>query len=745
MGTAAELDPTAARGHGTDAGRDDTAFASAVTAVRSGATPQSEAARLYGLLTDDERLGLLDGDTPFWAGMDEMTNEGYNLRPYVHGAVDRLGIPGTRFVDGPRGCVAGAGTAFPVSMARGATWDVALEERIGAVIGAEIRAQGGNFFGGVCINLPRHPAWGRAQETYGDDPYHLGEFGAALTRGAQRYVMACAKHYALNSMENARFTVDVTVDEATLQDVYLPHFKRTVDEGVAAIMASYNSVNGEWAGQNQHLLTDILRDQWKWDGITVTDFIWGMRDGGVALNAGMDLEEPLSQQRALHLRDQLSSGQTSWELVQRSGVRLLAAQLRSYAQRADGAFGPERMADDAARALARTAAARSMVLLKNEPVDGSPVLPLDPAAVRSIAVIGRLATAPNMGDRGSSDVRPPSFATPLDGITAAFGDAEVTLVADDDPAAAAEAARGADVAIVVAGFDMRDEGEYVGSETMTRPELVALYPPRPASDAAAGTPAADGGNVVMTDGDEYGGDRVSLALRPVDEEIIRAVVAANPRTVVAIVASGAVLTESWRSQVPAVVMMWYAGMEGGHALADVLTGAQNPAGRLPISIPTSGEHLPFFDRNATAITYGRFHGQRLLDKLGVAPAFPHGFGLSYTTFSIGEVTTGAVGDGGLRLTATVGNTGDRDGHHVVQVYGRRTTGAYTGELMLVGFAGVDVAAGSSVAVQVEVSFTPLAEWDPQARTRVLPAAADVVLEVGSYAHDPAAVVVPVRG
>ena len=745
MGTAAELDPTAARGHGTDAGRDDTAFASAVTAVRSGATPQSEAARLYGLLTDDERLGLLDGDTPFWAGMDEMTNEGYNLRPYVHGAVDRLGIPGTRFVDGPRGCVAGAGTAFPVSMARGATWDVALEERIGAVIGAEIRAQGGNFFGGVCINLPRHPAWGRAQETYGDDPYHLGEFGAALTRGAQRYVMACAKHYALNSMENARFTVDVTVDEATLQDVYLPHFKRTVDEGVAAIMASYNSVNGEWAGQNQHLLTEILRDQWKWDGITVTDFIWGMRDGGVALNAGMDLEEPLSQQRALHLRDQLSSGQTSWELVQRSGVRLLAAQLRSYAQRADGAFGPERMADDAARALARTAAARSMVLLKNEPVDGSPVLPLDPAAVRSIAVIGRLATAPNMGDRGSSDVRPPSFATPLDGVTAAFGDAEVTLVADDDPAAAAEAARGADVAIVVAGFDMRDEGEYVGSETMTRPELVALYPPRPASDAAAGTPAADGGNVVMTDGDEYGGDRVSLALRPVDEEIIRAVVAANPRTIVAIVASGAVLTESWRSQVPAVVMMWYAGMEGGHALADVLTGAQNPAGRLPISIPTSGEHLPFFDRNATAITYGRFHGQRLLDKLGVAPAFPHGFGLSYTTFSIGEVTTGAVGDGGLRLTATVGNTGDRDGHHVVQVYGRRTTGAYAGELMLVGFAGVDVAAGSSVAVQVEVSFTPLAEWDPQARTRVLPAAADVVLEVGSYAHDPAAVVVPVRG
>ena len=209
-----------------------------------------------------------------------MMVEGYNLRPYVHGAVDRLGIPGTRFVDGPRGCVAGHGTAFPVSMARGATWDLELEERVGEVIGREIRAMGGNFFGGVCINLPRHPAWGRIQETYGDDPYHIGEFGAALTRGTQKYVMACAKHYALNSMENVRFQVDVTIDEADLHDVYLPHFKRAVDEGVAAIMAAYNSVNGEWAGQNEYLLTDVLRKQWGWNGITVTDFIWGMRDGG---------------------------------------------------------------------------------------------------------------------------------------------------------------------------------------------------------------------------------------------------------------------------------------------------------------------------------------------------------------------------------------------------------------------------------------------------------------------------------
>src|SRR5512139_3326178 len=517
----------------------ESAFDRAVSAVRSGETPASQARTLYDQLTEDERLGLLDGDTPFWQGMASMMTEGYNRRPYVHGAVERLGIPGTRFVDGPRGCVAGSGTAFPVSMARGATWDTGLEERVGEVIGREIRAQGGNFFGGVCINLPRHPAWGRAQETYGDDPYHLGEFGAALTRGAQKYVMACAKHYALNSMENARFTVDVTIDEATLHDVYLPHFKRVADEGLAAIMASYNSVNGEWAGQNEYLLTEVLRNQWGWNGITVSDFIWGMRDGGKALNAGMDLEEPFAQQRATRLRGQLASGETSWDKVERAGVRLLAAQLRSYARRTQGEFGQKIMANDDARALARTVAARSMVLLKNDAVEGAPVLPLAPGAVNSIAVIGRLAASPNMGDHGSSDVRAPSYCTPVDGITAAFPGARITVVTDDDCAVAAAAAREAQLAIVIAGFDARDEGEYVGPDTVTRPELLATFPPRPEPAAAdapfeGGSGAAETGPGTMM-AFEYGGDRNHLTLRPVDEEMIRAVAAANRRTIVCLV------------------------------------------------------------------------------------------------------------------------------------------------------------------------------------------------------------------
>jgi beta-glucosidase len=711
-----------------------TTFDDAVRAVQGGRPTTEVAGELYSALTDDERLWLLDGDTECWEGLARFRIEGYNTAPIVHGQVERVGLPGTRFVDGPRGCVAGNATAFPVSMARGATWDVDLEEQVGDVIGREIRALGGNFFGGVCINLPRHPAWGRAQETYGDDPHHLGEFGAALIRGTQHWVMACAKHYGLNSMENARFVVDVTADEATLHDVYLPHFKRVVDEGVAAIMGAYNSVNGEWCGQNTYLLTTVLRDMWGWEGITVTDFIFGLRDAAASLNAGMDLEEPFRQQRAERLTGQLEAGETSWDMVERAAVRLIAAQLRGYASRTETDPPVGVVANAEARALARTVAARAMVLLKNDPVDGRAVLPLDPGSLRSIALVGRLAGAANMGDHGSSDVRPPSSVSPYEGLRAAFPEVEIRLVQSDDVDEARRAAAESDVAIVVAGYTAADEGEFIGPDSGMTAELLTLFPPIPQSAAALL------GEAFAPENEDRGtgGDRVSLALRALDEDLIRAVAAANPRTVVAIVAAGAVLTESWREGVPAVVMMWYAGMEGGHALADVLRGAQNPSGRLPFSIPTSEAHLPSFDREATAITYDHFHGQRLLDRLGVNAAFPHGYGLSYTRYEVRSAEVRSTEDGSRVVSVEVANKGPRDGTHVVQIYGRSSSGPYAGELTLVGFAPVSVDAGATATVEVEVSLLPLGAWDPGGRRRILPAAADVELEVGAHAHDLAA-------
>jgi beta-glucosidase len=458
----------------------------------------------------------------------------------------------------------------------------------------------------------------------------------------------------------------------------------------------------------------------------------------------MDLEEPFAQQRAAHLRDQLDAGETSWVAVERSALRILATQLRSYATREPTDDGLDVMASVEHRALAREAAARAMVLLKNDPVDDVPVLPLGDE-VGSIAVIGRLATAANLGDHGSSNVRAPSSVSPVDGLRAAYPDATVTLVSDDDPVAAADAARGADVAVVVAGLTAADEGEYVGQDTMMRPELLALFPPMPdgfdlfsrrSDDPGEGH---DEAGPIMTGG--MGGDRTSLRLRAVDEQIITAVAVANPRTVVAIVAAGAVLTEAWRDLVPATLLMWYAGMEGGHALADVLRGYHNPSGRLPFSIPTSEEHLPFFDRDATSITYDRFHGQRLLDRLDVDAAFPHGFGLSYTTFAVDEAVVVGPAAHGPRLRVAVRNTGDHRGRHVVQVYGRRRTGTYAGELLLVGFGIADVPAGEGVELTVDVSLIALAEWDPAARQRVPPAPADVTLEVGAHAHDPSAVTI----
>jgi beta-glucosidase len=717
------------------------AFQRAVAAVELGSSAETEAAALYERLTDDERLWLLDGDLEFWPGITSFVTEGYNVRPVVHGAVDRLGIPGARFSDGPRGCVTGKGTAFPVSMARGATWDVELEERVGQAIGREIRAQGGNFFGGVCINLPRHPAWGRAQETYGDDPYHLGELGAALVRGTQHYVMACTKHYALNSMDNARFKVDVQCDEATLHDVYLPHFKRCVDEGVSAIMSSYNSVNGEWAGQNRYLLTEVLRDLWQWRGITVSDFVFGLRDAATSVEAGLDIEEPFRQQRVVHLPAALEDSRATWAAVERSGRRILATQLRVYASREKGGIGAEVMANEAHRALAREVAAKAVVLLRNQPVNGAPVLPIGDD-VRSIAVVGRLAVEANIGDLGSSAVRPPSTVSPADGIRDAFPNVTVSVVSDDEPAAVAGAASRADVAIVVVGYTAADEGEFMG-DPMSDPALMALFPPMPADFDV--TPLLERAGDLTAPRASRGGDRQSLRLRPVDEDLIVAVAAANPRTVVAIVAAGAVITEAWRQQVPATLMMWYAGMEGGHALADVLTGRHNPSGRLPFSVPASEGHLPFFDRDATSITYDRYHGQRLLDRLGVAAAYPHGFGLSYTTFEIASATPVEVSPERVRLRVDVRNTGERDGRHVVQVYGRRSTGAYRGELLLAGFAVADVPAGGATEVTIDVSPLALAEWDPSVRRRVLPAVNDVTLEVGAHAHDPEAVVVELAG
>lgn len=632
------------------------AFADAVQRVRDGgASALVVAAELVDRMTTEERLGCLDGDTDFWPGLVDLVSGGYHRHGWAGAAVARLGIPGFTFADGPRGVVVGEATAFPVPMARAATWDPGLEERVGDAIGREMRRAGADLFGGVCVNLLRHPAWGRAQETYGEDPLLLGEMGAALARGVQRHVMACVKHFALNSMENARFTVDVRVDDDALHDVYLPHFRRVVDEGVAVVMSAYNQVNGAWCGESPALLDDVLRDDWGFDGFVISDFVFGLRDPVRSVTAGLDVEMPFRQQRAHALPDAVADGTLDESSVATAAIRVVATLLR-FADRLAGSAEPPEVDTVTHESLAREVARRSIVLLRNEPVRrGVPVLPLRPGA--RVAAVGRLADTPNLGDRGSSNVFPPSVVTPLAGLRAAGLD----IV--DDPASA-------DVAIVVVGCTYEDEGEFVDASTTA--SLGYLFPPRP-DDQSPRPPRSEAPSPPVDQGFAPGGDRRSLRLRPEDEALVEAVAAANPATVVVLMGGSAIVVDPWHERVAAILHLWYPGMAGGRALADVLLGADGvgPEGRLPFAVPVDEADLAPFDPDATSVTYDRWHGQWRLDRDGVAARYPFGFGLSYGATVVDRAEVDATA-GTLRVRAAVRNDGPRDTTELVQVYARRT-------------------------------------------------------------------------
>ena len=396
-----------------------TAFGDAVRLVRAGTLDADKAAAgLVAALRDDELLWLLDGDLPVRAAVRLPAR--IKAGPVTAGAVPRLGLPGIRFSDGPRGVVMGRSTAFPVTMARAATWDPDLEERVGLAMGLEARAQGANYSGAVCVNLLRHPAWGRAQECYGEDPVLTGRMGASLTRGLRRNVMACVKHFALNSIENARFTVDVEVDEHALHEVYLPHFRAVVDAGAESVMSAYNAVNGAFCDQNVVLLTSILRDEWGFTGFVTSDWVWGTHDAVSSLMAGLDVEMPLRMHRARGLPGAVRSGKVPRSVLVRSANRIAATTVRHYAARAAEEPAPDVVASPAHRSLAYEVAVRGAVLVRNASVaGGGPMLPLAPS-VRRLAVVGRLASAPNLGDRGSSLVDPPETSSPLDGLHAAL-------------------------------------------------------------------------------------------------------------------------------------------------------------------------------------------------------------------------------------------------------------------------------------------------------------------------------------
>jgi beta-glucosidase len=656
--------------------------------IQKGATAAEQAAQIDAWIEElslDEKVYMLSGHG-FLAHRGDGEGRYCEILYAIGAGNARLGIPHLLFSDGPRGIAKGRSTCFPVPMARGASFDVELERRIGDAIGRELRAHGGNLFGGVCINLLRHPAWGRAQETYGEDPFLLGEMGAALTRGVQHHnVVATPKHFAANSMENARFHIDVRMDERALREVYLPHFKRCIDAGAGAVMSAYNRLNGAYCGHSHDLLTRILKDEWGFDGFVYSDFILGCR-GVDALAAGLDVEAPDTFRFGEHLAESVRTGAVSSTRLDDGVRRVLRSLLRVLAAPDPESYPPELIACTAHVALAREAAEKSVVLLQNRDV-----LPLASGSLKRLLVVGRLADLGNLGDHGSSRVYPPHAVSALEGLRAGAPQG-CQVVHDDgeDLQRTHDLAQGADAVIVLAGYTHEDEGEYI-------PEIAS-------GESSTGPVAA------------IGGDRLDLTLGKEQEALILAASEANPKTVVAVMAGSAVVVEAWRERAGAILLLWYPGMEGGHALADIVFGGVNPSGRLPFSMPRHPEDLPFFDRDAFSITYDLWHGYTKLERDGTDPAFPFGFGLAYTEFGYAnpEVAVERAGEA-LRVWADVSNQGMREGTTVLQIYaGPNPPCTEHPAKRLCGFTRVRLEPGEARRVAIEVPLRNLAFYDAAA-------------------------------
>lgn len=688
----------------------------------------AEAARLKDQMTIKEKAMLVSGN---WHMLRDSVvyKRAYNPVPVDSHGCKRLHIAPIRFTDGPRGVVMGNSTCFPVSMARAASFDRSLERRIGEAIGEEARAGGANYYGGVCINLLMHPAGGRAQESYGEDPYLVGEMGASLVQGVQTHnVMACVKHYALNNMENRRFTVDVDCDERTLREVYLPHFKKCVDAGAASLMGSYNLFRGDHASESRYLLRKVLREDWGFEGFVITDFIFALRDCVKAMQAGMDMEMPIPVQYGLQLKDAVESGQLEERYLDEAVMHLLQTQLTfEHCKDPRSSYDKSLICSKAHTELAREAAEQGMVLLKN-----NEVLPFA-RTVRKVLVAGHLAAAENTGDHGSSRVYAPYVITVVDGIRRYLGeDAQIEYCTEDELDKAAALAPDMDAVIIVAGNDYNDEGECVmPSDSINPIEYMAQGFKNNGHrlmgkmmERAAGKSDAVMQSYTSSDGGAVGGDRKSLSLRPAEIALINRIAPLNRNTVVTLVCGSMIMTKEWDASAPAILYSWYSGMEGGNALARVLFGDVNPSGHLPFVIPTDEAHLPQVDFNSDKVHYGYFHGYQMLEHDGHAPAYAFGYGLSYTTFAYGEPAA-AVADDGIHVTQSVTNTGAVRGAAVVQVYDSMPASRVLRHNKdLCGFDKVTLEPGETQQVEIVVPYSELEYYDEQSGA--------FVLENGSY-------------
>ena len=659
---------------------------------------EARVADLLHRMTLEEKVALLAGSG--W--MESQPNE-------------RLGIPAIKMADGPMGVRAWTGssavtnaanavrvtsTAFPAGLAMAATWDPDLLAQQGKVIGQEVKALGRDMILGPTVNIARQPLWGRNFEGYGEDPYLASRLVIGYIKGVQgEGVIASVKHFAANNQEFERHRIDEKIDERTLYEIYFPAFQAAVQEaGVWSVMSAYNKVNGLYCAENPVLLHDVLKKQWGFKGFVISD--WGSTYSTAGtVNAGMDLEMPGGDPMKVWFakpQTQTDGNGAGWLTPEKVLPAIAAGQI-STAALDDNVSRILRVTFDAGlfdkphagggavdtseqKTVARTAAAESIVLLQNT----GDLLPIG-KSIHSLAVIGPNAAVARTGGGGSSLVRPNYAIAPLEGIRERAGNAVQVTYAQG---------------VAIPGEDANKDSPSARAQLR--------------QDAAAVAAKTDAAIVVVGNApsiESEGFDRTTLSLPAGQDELIAAIAKANKNTIVVINAGSPVAMDPWIGQAPAVLMMWYGGQEGGHALANVLFGDFTPSGKLPVTFPRKIEDTPAFghypgENLHTEYAEGLYVGYRHYDRANIEPLFPFGHGLSYTKFEYSDlkVTPDKIGPGRrVQVSLTVHNSGARAGAEVVQLYLHQAkSSADRPPQELKGFRRVMLTAGQSQAVTFTV-------------------------------------------
>ena len=686
--------------------------------------------KLIKKMTLEEKVGLLHGNSKF----------------YVAG-VERLGIPEWSLSDGPHGVRAeinrhdwayagwtnDSASYFPTGTAFAAAWNPELAYRRGEVLGEEARWRKKDVLLGPGVNIIRSPLCGRNFEYMSEDPYMNSVLAVAYIKGLQSRDVACSvKHFAVNNQETNRTTVDVECSERALREIYLPAFKAAVQEGGAlTVMAAYNKFRGEFCAENNYLVRKILRNEWGFDGVYVTD--WGAAHSTVpSMEAGLDLEMGTLIDKyedwyyANPLIEAVKSGKVPMSLVDEKVGDVLRVMIKTNVLDPKKRFGPGSMNTKEHQQATYDAAAEAIVLLKNQ----NNLLPLDFSSIKSLAVIGDNATRKHSNGGLSSEIKAVYEVTPLEALRAKWGD-KVDI----------RFAQGYEkLSTFVEGSN---NGQSSGTFSSKTQESDALL--KEAVEVARTSDVALLVCGLNHDYDTESFDRLNMDIPYGQVELIQEVVKANPRTIVIMIAGSPLNMAAVDICSPAIVWAWFNGMEGGNALVDVLSGKVNPSGKMPFTTPVSLDQSPAhalgnFPGRDLKVNYEEdiLVGYRWFDTKGLPVVYPFGYGLSYTTFDYSNLNTDKETydqADTIQATFTLTNTGDREGAEVAQLYVSDPVCSVMRPVKeLKGFKKVFLKPGESRRITLDIPVSSLAFYS-EAQSQFVVEPGEFILQLGASASD----------